>query len=156
MSADPVDGRVQSRTLLTIGALGVVFGDIGTSPIYTIQTVFNPGDPHPVPVSADSVFGIVSLIFWAVTIIVTIKYVLLILRADNHGEGGILTLITLIRSHGTNGSRRTKVLLAGLGIFDAFSVARQAVQLGYLPRLRILHASSRTIGQIYVPWITGR
>ncbi|MGC4938753.1 potassium transporter Kup [Kribbella sp. DT2] len=119
MSTDHVDGRVQSRTLLTIGALGVVFGDIGTSPIYTIQTVFNPGDPHPVPVSADSVFGIVSLIFWAVTIIVTIKYVLLVLRADNHGEGGILALITLIRSHGTNGSRRTKVILAGLGIFGA-------------------------------------
>jgi KUP system potassium uptake protein len=119
MSADHADGRVQSRTLLTIGALGVVFGDIGTSPIYTIQTVFNPGDPHPVPVSTDSVFGIVSLIFWAVTIIVTIKYVLLVLRADNQGEGGILALITLIRSHGTNGSRRTKLILAGLGIFGA-------------------------------------
>ncbi|GAA1519485.1 potassium transporter Kup [Kribbella lupini] len=119
MSAGHAEGRVQSRTLLTIGALGVVFGDIGTSPIYTIQTVFNPGDPHPVPVSADSVFGIVSLIFWAVTIIVTIKYVLLVLRADNQGEGGILALITLIRSHGTNGSRRTKLILAGLGIFGA-------------------------------------
>jgi KUP system potassium uptake protein len=102
-----------------IGALGVVFGDIGTSPIYTIQTVFNPEDPHPVDASTDSVFGIISLIFWAVTIIVTIKYVLLVLRADNNGEGGILALITLIRGRGTPGSRRAKLILAALGIFGA-------------------------------------
>ncbi|TWD84710.1 KUP system potassium uptake protein [Kribbella amoyensis] len=102
-----------------MGALGVVFGDIGTSPIYTVQTVFDPGDPHPVPVSADSVYGIISLIFWAVTMIVTIKYVLLILRADNHGEGGILALITLIRGRAVQGGRRTKAVLAALGIFGA-------------------------------------
>ena len=86
-----------ARGALILGALGVVFGDIGTSPIYTVQTVFNPGDPHPVAVSTDSVFGIVSLIFWSVTIIVTVTYVLLVMRADNDGEGGIMALITLIR-----------------------------------------------------------
>ena len=72
------------------------FGDIGTSPIYTLQTVFNPGDPHPVPVSTTNVFGVVSLIFWSVMIVVTITYVLLAMRADNDGEGGIMALITLI------------------------------------------------------------
>jgi KUP system potassium uptake protein len=82
---------------LVVGALGVVFGDIGTSPIYTVQTVFNPTDPHPVPVSAESVYGVISLIFWSVTVIVTVKYVLLVMRADNDGEGGIMALITLIR-----------------------------------------------------------
>lgn len=102
-----------------VGALGVVFGDIGTSPIYTIQTVFNPSDPHPVPVSTDNVFGIISLIFWSVTLIVTVKYVLLVLRADNDGEGGILALITLIRGKAVPGSNRTKYILAGLGIFGA-------------------------------------
>ncbi|GAA0613738.1 potassium transporter Kup [Kribbella sandramycini] len=101
-----------------IGALGVVFGDIGTSPIYTIQTIFNPGDPHPVEVANENVFGIISLIFWAVTIIVTIKYVLLVLRADNHGEGGILAMITLVGRGGSSG-RRVTVILAGLGIFGA-------------------------------------
>ena len=97
----------------------MVFGDIGTSPIYTIQTIFNPDDPHPVPVSADSVYGLISMIFWSVTIIVTIKYVLLVLRADNDGEGGILSLITLIRRIAVPGSHRTKLLLALLGIFGA-------------------------------------
>ena len=59
------------RPAIVVGALGVVFGDIGTSPIYTIQTVFNPGDPHPVPISTDNVYGVVSTIFWSVMIIVT-------------------------------------------------------------------------------------
>src|SRR5262245_17975724 len=108
-----------AKSALLIGALGVVFGDIGTSPIYTIQTVFNPDDPHPVSAKIDNVYGIVSLIFWAVTMIVTIKYVLLVLRADNDGQGGILALITLIRRQGVPGSRRTKLLLGGLGIFGA-------------------------------------
>ena len=108
-----------AKTALTLGALGIVFGDIGTSPIYTIQTVFNPGDPHPVPASIDSVYGISSLIFWSVTIVVTIKYVLFVTRADNDGEGGIMALITLIRGRTVAGSKRTKLILAGLGIFGA-------------------------------------
>ncbi|MDX6264360.1 MAG: system potassium uptake protein [Kribbellaceae bacterium] len=111
--------RTLAKAALMVGALGVVFGDIGTSPIYTIQTVFNPSDPHPVPVNTDNVFGIISLIFWSVTLIVTIKYVLLVLRADNDGEGGILALITLIRGKAVPGTARTKYILAGLGIFGA-------------------------------------
>jgi len=59
---------------LVVGALGVVFGDIGTSPIYTFQTIFNPDDPHPVPITTDNVYGVVSLIFWSVMIIVTLTY----------------------------------------------------------------------------------
>ena len=102
-----------------VGALGVVFGDIGTSPIYTIQTVFNPGDPHPVQSSIDSVYGVVSLIFWAVTIVVTVKYVLLVTRADNDGEGGIMALISQIRQAGDRLGRRAKFLLASLGVFGA-------------------------------------
>jgi KUP system potassium uptake protein len=108
-----------AKAALMVGALGVVFGDIGTSPIYTIQTVFSPEDPHPVPVTPDNVFGIISLIFWSVTLIVTVKYVLLVLRADNDGEGGILALITLIRGKAVPGTARTKYILAGLGIFGA-------------------------------------
>ena len=88
------------RLALVVGALGVVFGDIGTSPIYTIQTVFNPTDPHPVPISTDNVYGVVSLIFWSVMIIVTLTYVTLVMRADNDGEGGIMALITLLRRWG--------------------------------------------------------
>jgi KUP system potassium uptake protein len=102
-----------------IGALGVVFGDIGTSPIYTIQTVFNPGDPHPVPISADNVYGVVSTIFWSVMIIVTLTYVMLVMRADNNGEGGIMALITLLRRWTDPRNRRVAMFLAGLGLFGA-------------------------------------
>jgi len=111
-------GRTLAQSALVVAALGVVFGDIGTSPIYTIQTVFNPSDPHPISGSTDNVFGVVSLIFWSVTLIVTVEYVLLVMRADNDGQGGILALITLIQ-RGGSGSRRTKLVLAALGVFGA-------------------------------------
>ena len=114
-----VNRQAAARGALALGALGVVFGDIGTSPLYTVQTVFNPHDPHPVPVSSQNVFGVISLIFWAVTIIVTVTYVLLVMRADNDGEGGIMALITLISRRGAPGGRRTKLMLAALGIFGA-------------------------------------
>ncbi|MGW4489711.1 potassium transporter Kup [Amycolatopsis sp. NPDC004368] len=111
--------RDSVKPAVVVGALGVVFGDIGTSPIYTLQTVFSPSDPHPVPVSAQNVYGVVSLIFWSVMIIVTVTYVLLAMRADNDGEGGIMALITLLRRRGGQSRRRVAVVLAGLGIFGA-------------------------------------
>jgi KUP system potassium uptake protein len=114
-----VGRRATAQGALALGALGVVFGDIGTSPLYTVQTVFSPGDPHPVKVSRDSIFGVTSLIFWSVTIIVTITYVLLVMRADNDGEGGIMALIALIRRRALPGGRRAKAILAALGIFGA-------------------------------------
>nr|WP_040586187.1 KUP/HAK/KT family potassium transporter [Segniliparus rugosus] len=106
------------RLGVVVGALGVVFGDIGTSPIYTVQTVFNPEDPHPVPISPDNIYGVVSLIFWSVMVIVTLTYVTLVMRADNDGEGGIMALITLLRRWAGKG-RRTALALAGLGVFGA-------------------------------------
>jgi KUP system potassium uptake protein len=114
-----VSRRATAQGALAVGALGVVFGDIGTSPLYTVQTLFNPSDPHPVKVSHDTIFGIVSLIFWAVTIIVTVTYVLLVMRADNDGEGGIMALIALIRRRALPGGSRVKAMLAALGIFGA-------------------------------------
>ena len=107
VQADSHPGQHSARPAIVIAALGVVFGDIGTSPIYTLQTVFNPGDPHPVPISRDHIFGIVSLIFWSVMIIVTLTYVTLVMRADNNGEGGIMALITLLRRSSSPRGRRT-------------------------------------------------
>src|SRR3954468_22553475 len=101
-----------AKTAVVVGALGVVFGDIGTSPIYTLQTVFNPDDPHPVPVSTDNIYGVVSLIFWSLTLVVTVTYVALVLRVDNDGEGGIMALITLVRRWATNNRSRGLLLLA--------------------------------------------
>jgi len=86
-SGNHVDPHTTARAAVALGALGVVFGDLGTSPLYTVQTVFNPSDPHPVEAVKSNVYGVISLIFWSVTIIVTITYVLLVMRADNDGEG---------------------------------------------------------------------
>ena len=105
------------RAALTLGALGVVFGDIGTSPLYAVQTVFT-ADNHAVKTTPGEVYGVISLIFWAITIIVSIKYVTFILRADNGGEGGIMALTALLQKQRFR-SVRAKVILITLGIFGA-------------------------------------
>jgi KUP system potassium uptake protein len=143
-----------ARAALALGALGVVFGDIGTSPLYTVQTVFNPADPHPVKVSAESIYGVVSLIFWSVTIIVTVTYVLLVMRADNDGEGGIMALITLIRRRGMPGGRRAKYVLAALGIFGASlffgdSVITPAISV--LSAIEGVKVAAPSVGSLVVP-----
>ena len=102
---------------LSLGALGVVFGDIGTSPLYALQTVF-AADEHAVQPTEAGVYGVISLVFWAITLIVSIKYVALIMRADNEGEGGIMALIALIREVGLK-RRAAQVALVALGIFGA-------------------------------------
>ncbi len=102
-----------------MGALGVVFGDIGTSPIYTLQTLFNPRDPHPVPISIPNVYGVVSLVFWSVMIIVSLTYVSLVMHADNDGEGGVMALITLVRRIGGRSHPKVIAALSTLGILGA-------------------------------------
>jgi KUP system potassium uptake protein len=108
-------GRARWGTLaLSLGALGVVYGDIGTSPLYTVQLIFT-GD-HPMGPSPVHVYGALSLIFWALALVVTLKYVLLILRVDNHGEGGIMALVALIER--VVRSRRKAVLVI-VGVLGA-------------------------------------
>ena len=102
---------------LSLGALGIVFGDIGTSPLYALQTVF-AAEQHAVRPTEAGVYGVISLVFWAVTVIVSIKYVVFIMRADNDGEGGIMALIALIRDVGLE-RRAAQVVLVALGIFGA-------------------------------------
>jgi KUP system potassium uptake protein len=102
---------------LAIGALGVVYGDIGTSPLYALQTVFTT-DNHAVNADRASVYGVVSLVFWSITLIVTVKMVLLIMRADNDGEGGIMALIALVQNVVLR-RRVAKATLVALGIFGA-------------------------------------
>ena len=101
---------------LTLGAIGVVFGDIGTSPLYAMKETFS--GHHDLAPSEDAVYGVLSLIFWSITTIVSIKYVAFIMRADNDGEGGIMALISLVQSAGPRGPRTTWALIA-LGAFGA-------------------------------------
>ncbi len=102
---------------LAIGAIGVVFGDIGTSPLYALQTVFSI-DGHAVKPTNSDVYGVISLVFWSITLIVSIKYVVFILRADNDGEGGIMALAALIRRMLSSRSRRVAVAMV-LGVIGA-------------------------------------
>ena len=100
---------------LALGAIGVVYGDIGTSPLYTLQTTLSHDGMKPTP---ESIYGVLSLIFWAQIIVVSLKYVVFIMRADNKGEGGIMALLALaLRSVGSQ--PRQRWLLAIIGIFGA-------------------------------------
>ncbi len=102
---------------LTLAALGVVYGDIGTSPLYAIKEVFG-GAHHPVPITPDNVLGILSLFLWSLLIVVTLKYVSFIMRANNKGEGGIIALMTLALHKGNPDSWQQKLLIT-LGLFGA-------------------------------------
>ena len=112
--------RVTAKTgvaALTLGALGVVFGDIGTSPLYALQTVFT-ADGHAVHATPGEVYGVISLVFWSITMIVSVKYVSFIMRADNGGEGGIMALTALLQGARLK-STSAKLMLVTLGIFGA-------------------------------------
>lgn len=105
--------RKQSLAALSVAAIGVVYGDIGTSPLYTLKEVFNPA--HGIATSHENVLGILSLIFWSLLIVVSLKYVVFIMRADNKGEGGIMALIALMqRVVPTDSKLRWPLLMLGL------------------------------------------
>jgi KUP system potassium uptake protein len=100
---------------LTLGALGVVFGDIGTSPLYALQTVFSADGAAVKPTETD-VYGVISLVFWSITLIVSIEFVGFIMRADNDGEGGIMALVALVQTAPLR-SARVKWMLIVAGMF---------------------------------------
>jgi KUP system potassium uptake protein len=120
--AAPVRGAHPSRAqasgsryfyLLALGALGVVYGDIGTSPLYALRECFY--GPHAVEITHANILGVLSLIVWSLILIISVKYLAFVMRADNRGEGGILTLVSLLR-HDTG---RARAFLIGLGLFGA-------------------------------------
>ncbi len=117
-----------------VAAIGVVFGDIGTSPLYALKECFDP--QHGIPFTQQAVFGIISLLFWALVIVVSLKYVLFVMRADNRGEGGVLALMALSLHSVRSGSRWAAVLMM-LGIFGACMFYGDAV---ITPAISVLSA----------------
>ena len=110
-SSEPRTTRQQAA--LALAALGIVYGDIGTSPLYTMKEVF--AGNHPIPLTPENVLGILSLIVWSLIIVVSIKYVVFVMRADNRGEGGIMALIALaLHDARGNPSREKAIMIAGL------------------------------------------
>jgi KUP system potassium uptake protein len=108
-----VQNSKSSLAALTLGAIGVVYGDIGTSVLYAVKEVFGSGH---VPFTVDNVYGILSIFFWTLTVIVSLKYVVLVLRADNNGEGGLIAMLALASQAVKDKPRLRQVLLA-VGIF---------------------------------------
>ena len=111
-----MDSSDKKLSALTVGAIGVVFGDIGTSPLYALKESFHPA--HGIPLNATTIYGILSVMFWAMTALVTVKYLLFMMRADNKGEGGILALTALAQRCFRKGTRRHWWVVA-LGMFGA-------------------------------------
>jgi KUP system potassium uptake protein len=157
-TADPV-GRGTPRMrrgaplALMLGALGVVFGDIGTSPLYAMQTVFSidRGAVRPTP---GDVFGVISLLFWSITLIVSIKYVVFIMRADNDGEGGVMALAALAQRVLDNTSaRRTAVVMTlgvlGAALFYGDSVITPAISV--LSAMKGLEVTSPGLAKLVLP-----
>jgi KUP system potassium uptake protein len=114
-----------------IGALGIVYGDIGTSPLYTMRQAFGPSGL--LAVNPDNVLGILSLIFWSLVLVVTVKYVTFILRADNRGEGGVLALATLALTGPDRSRRHRRIVLmlamAGLALFYGDGLITPAISV---------------------------
>ena len=114
MSVSSHDSRsLPALAALTLAALGVVYGDIGTSPLYALKEVFHAGH---VPATPSNILGVLSLIFWTMTLIVSVKYVLLILRADNNGEGGLIAMLALATTAVAD-KPRLKAVLMVVGLF---------------------------------------
>ena len=105
-----------SFSALTLSALGVVFGDIGTSPLYALKEGMSPA--HGIPISEASVLGVLSLIVWTLTLVVSFKYAFLVMRADNQGEGGMLSIMTLA-SKGLAADSRARLAIVGLCLVGA-------------------------------------
>ena len=132
---------------MTLSALGVVYGDIGTSPLYALKEVFHAGH---VPVTPDNILGVLSLIFWTMTTVVSFKYVLLILRADNNGEGGLIAMLALA-THAVRDKPRLYAVLMSLGIFGTAIFYGDGV---ITPAISVLSARSRA-SEVAAPSLHG-
>jgi KUP system potassium uptake protein len=147
-------GRVQKAgSVLVLGALGVVFGDIGTSPLYALQTAFSvdQGEVKPTP---EDVYGVISLVFWSITLIVSVKYVLVVMRADNNGEGGVMALSALARRtmHSARGRRLAVVSALGVlgaALFYGDSVITPAISV--LSAVEGLSVTGMGVGHLVLP-----
>jgi KUP system potassium uptake protein len=136
---------------LTLGALGVVFGDIGTSPLYAVHTVFT-ANHHAVHASPGEVYGVISLVLWSITMIVSVKYVSFIMRADNGGEGGIMALTALLQ--GARLKSATKLTLITLGIVGASLFYGDGVitpAISVLSAVEGLKVAAPSLGSLVLP-----
>src|SRR6478672_3243141 len=151
-TGDPPGHHAGGRTLpLALGALGIVFGDIGTSPLYAMQTVFSI-EHNTVQATRGDVLGVISMVVWSITLVVSMKYVALAMRADNDGEGGILALVALLRRH-LHGTRRLGVVMAmgvlGAALFYGDAVITPAISV--LSAIEGLEVAQPSLAELVLP-----
>jgi KUP system potassium uptake protein len=144
--------KKSSLAALTLAAVGIVYGDIGTSPLYTLKTIFDP--THGLALNKDNLLGIVSLIFWGLTMIVSLKYVSLVLRADNRGEGGIMALMALALNSVAKVAGKWHFPLLLLGTFGATMFYGDSVitpAISVLGAIEGLEVAAPALEQFVVP-----
>jgi len=136
---------------LALGALGIVFGDIGTSPLYAMQTVFSI-EHNTVQATRGDVLGVISMVLWSITLVVSMKYVSLAMRADNDGEGGILALVALLRRH-LSGTRRLAAVMVmgvlGAALFYGDAVITPAISV--MSAIEGLAVANPSLAELVVP-----
>ncbi len=143
--------RAPSASALMLAVLGVVFGDIGTSPLYALKEAFQPA--RGIALDAPSIFGVLSLLFWAIVIVVAVKYVLFVMRADNHGEGGVLALMALGLSRIPRQSKAATLIMM-LGLFGACMFYGDAViapAISVLSAVEGLHLAAPHLSSFVLP-----
>jgi KUP system potassium uptake protein len=146
----PATGRYLA--VLTIGALGVVYGDIGTSPLYALKQCF--GGAHPMLPRHETVLGVLSLIFWSLLLIVSLKYLAIILRATNKGEGGILAMMALAFPKHSPDAGRRRTLLIALGVFGAALLYGDGMitpAISVLGAMEGIHVAAPGFGRFVIP-----
>lgn len=140
-------------SILALAALGVVYGDIGTSPLYTLHEIF-AGAHHPVPLNPENILGILSLMFWSLMMVVSLKYVMFIMRADNHGEGGIMALMALVRNLGSATQAKWLMLLGLLGASLFYGDAVITPAISVLSAIEGLEVAAPTLESYVLPLTT--
>ncbi|WP_029434200.1 potassium transporter Kup [Blastococcus sp. URHD0036] len=149
--APPAHGHGRARNALLLAALGVVFGDIGTSPLYALQTVFSIDGGAVRPTEGD-VYGVISMMFWSVTLIVSIKYIGVLMRADNNGEGGVMALTALARRLYSRSSRSaTFVVLGILGVALFYGDSLITPAISVLSAVEGVRVVAPGLGHLVVP-----
>ncbi len=144
-------GHQQSLVRLALGAVGVVFGDIGTSPLYAFKETF--AGHHPLAMNQVTIFGVISLIFWTMMLVVTLKYVTVIMRADNRGEGGSLALLALISRLSPGNTRSARLILLGVlatALFFGDSIITPAISV--LSAVEGITVVEARLGPLVVPF----
>lgn len=151
ITRSPHGAAKASLLALSLGALGVVFGDIGTSPLYAFRECF--GGAHPMAVSAPNIFGVLSLIFWSLTLVISVKYLGFIMRADNKGEGGTLALLALaLRTYQGPFAVKRRWILTALGLVGSALLYGDGM---ITPAISVLSAIEglSVVTPLFTPWV---